>query len=72
MSKRTRRLRLIARFGGLRPGSLPSLELAGLLNTHGLALLTDDAIETLAASVASSYRFSQKLNRANRAKRRAA
>jgi len=72
MTKRARRLRLIARFDGLRPGSRPSRELADLFATHGLALLTDAAIEQLAAAVAGSYRFSQKLNRENRARRRAA
>jgi hypothetical protein len=72
MTKRARRLRLIARFDGLRPGNRVSRELAGLLELHGLALLTDTAVEKLAAAVAGSYRFSQKLNRENRARRRVA
>ena len=72
MTTRERRLRLLSRFDGLRPGNRVSRELADLLAIHGLALLTDDAIDRLATAVAGSYRFSQKLNRENRARRRAA
>jgi hypothetical protein len=74
MNRRARHIHIIDNFGGLESRSgcrTVKFEFDRLLSVHGLDLLTDEAVEMLASRVVASYRFSQKLNRENRARKAA-
>lgn len=65
MTRRERLDRIIAWFDPVRRG----YELKRLIAKHGTACLTDEAQEEYARRCIRSYKFSQKLNRENRARR---
>jgi hypothetical protein len=74
MTRRQRHLRILDNFGGLRglTGShRVKWEFDRLISIHGLDLLTDEAVEMLASRTVSSHRFTQRINRENRARRQA-
>jgi hypothetical protein len=74
VTRRERHIRIIDNFGGLESRSgcrTVKFEFDRLLCVHGLSLFTDEAVEMLASRVVASHRFSQKLNRENRARRQA-
>jgi hypothetical protein len=65
MTRRQRHLRIIEDFGRDRM----RYHLAEVLARHGLALLTDEGIETLTRSIVTSHKTQQRYNRENRARR---
>jgi hypothetical protein len=72
MNRRDRHVRILHNFGGLRSltGSRTvAAELDHLLYQHGLALLTDEAVEMLTRAVWRSHRRTQCMNAQNRAQR---
>lgn len=71
MTRRERHIRILDNFGGLRGSHRVKREFDRLLSIHGLDLLTDEAVEMLAARTVSSHRFSQRINRENRERARA-
>lgn len=71
MTRRQRHIRILDNFGGLESRSgcrRVKTELDHLLQTKGLNLFTDEAIELLASRTVASHRLSQRFIRENRAR----
>lgn len=64
MTRRDRLIRIVEWFDERRR----RWEFEGLIARHGLSVLTDEAMEEYARACIASYKFSQKLNRENRAR----
>jgi len=65
MTRRQRHLRIIEDFGRDRM----RYHLAEVLARHGLALLTNDGVETLVRAIVTSHKTQQRYNREARARR---
>lgn len=69
MNRRERHIRILDNFGGLRSPSgsrAVQWELDSLFARHGLALLTDEAIEMLVRRLLASRQRQQRMNAENR------
>lgn len=65
MTRRDRLINIINNFGGIMHRNVYH-EFERLVTKRGLAALTDEAVEELAARVVHGYRTQQRYNRANR------